>query len=129
MIFLANIYDPTDGVGDIEHSGLPLPAWRDGKAILGACNEAIERVARKHKATVRLVDIRGAFLGHGIHASERSNPYYHKDDPSYWYFDNLEDPNDIGYDAIRRLFLKEMAAALGSGGIPGAAVDADAAGK
>ncbi len=26
----------------------------------------------------------------------------------YWYYTNLEDPNERGYDAIRRLFLLEM---------------------
>jgi hypothetical protein len=32
----------------------------------------------------------------------------------YWYATNLEDPNDRGYDAIRRLFLIEMAKEAGS---------------
>ncbi len=27
----------------------------------------------------------------------------------HWYYTNLEDPNERGYDAIRRLFLIEMA--------------------
>jgi len=112
QIFLANIYDPTDGVGDIENCGLPLPRWPDGRAILEECNDAIARTAAKHKNTVHLVDIHAAFLGHGIHCTDRRNPYYHAADPSYWYFENLEDPNEIGYEAIRRLFLKEMAAVL-----------------
>ena len=38
--------------------------------------------------------------------------YYHADDPSYWFYANFEDPNDRGYDAIRRIFLNEMAAVL-----------------
>ena len=29
--------------------------------------------------------------------------------PHYWYAENLEDPNVRGYDAIRRLFLIEIA--------------------
>src|SRR6266446_287887 len=40
-IFLANIYDPTDGVGDIERAG--LPAWKDGGKILDAYNDIIRR--------------------------------------------------------------------------------------
>ena len=32
--------------------------------------------------------------------------------PHYWYFNNLEDSNDRGYDAIRRLFLNEMVKVL-----------------
>jgi len=35
-------------------------------------------------------------------------PTYDSDDPYYWYGSNLEDPNDRGYDAIRRLFLIEV---------------------
>jgi hypothetical protein len=49
-----------------------------------------------------------AFLGHGIHCSEKSGKHYRPEDPHYWYFFNLEDPNDRGYDAIRRLFLLEI---------------------
>ena len=30
-------------------------------------------------------------------------------DPHYWYYTNLEDPIERGYDAIRRLLLIEMA--------------------
>jgi hypothetical protein len=110
-IFLANIYDPTDGVGDIENCGLPLPRWPDGVKILTEMNAAIERTAAARK-NVRLVDIRAAFLGHGIHCRDKGNAYYHPDDPSYWYYDNLEDPNEIGYDAIRRLFLAKIAETL-----------------
>jgi len=33
-------------------------------------------------------------------------------DPHCWYYTNLEDPNGRGYDALRRLFLIEMATAL-----------------
>jgi hypothetical protein len=43
-----------------------------------------------------------------MHCRDRSNPAFHPQDPTYWYFFNLEDPNLRGYDAIRRLFLAEM---------------------
>ncbi len=29
-------------------------------------------------------------------------------DPYYWFYDNVEDPNDRGYDAIRRAFLNTI---------------------
>jgi lysophospholipase L1-like esterase len=108
-IFLANIYDPTDGVGDIERAG--LPAWKDGLAVLAAYNDVIARAAKADKS-VHLVDIRAAFLGHGIHCTQFWRSTYRSHDPHYWYFENLEDPNDRGYDAIRRLFLLEMSKAL-----------------
>jgi len=111
-IFLANIYDPTDGVGDIENAG--LPPWPDGLAILDAYNTTLARCAQKH-AAVHLVNIHDEFLGHGIHCREFWAKHYDAADPGYWYYENLEDPNDRGYDAIRRLFLIEMAKVAGAG--------------
>jgi lysophospholipase L1-like esterase len=113
-IFLANIYDPTDDVGDLEHAHLALPAWPDGVKILPLFNGLIADTCHNY-TNVHLVDIHAALLGHGIHCGDRSNAYYHKDDPHYWYFENLEDPNDRGYDAIRRLFLVEMSKVFANG--------------
>jgi hypothetical protein len=107
-IFLANIYDPTDGVGDIENADVPLPPWPDGLKALGLFNKAIAD-ACSARERVHLVDIHRLFLGHGLHCRDKDNPHYREDDPHYWYFANLEDPNDRGYDAIRRAFLREMA--------------------
>ena len=50
-----------------------------------------------------------AFLGHGAHCAEPWREHYDSEDPHYWYYANIEDPNDRGYDAIRRLFFLEMA--------------------
>jgi hypothetical protein len=112
-VFLANIYDPTDGVGDIQHANLALPVWPDGVRVLPLFNDVISETCGSYP-NVHLVDFRSAFLGHGIHCSDSRNAYYRKDDPHYWYFDNLEDPNDRGYDAIRRLFLIEMCKVFGA---------------
>ena len=108
-IFLANIYDPTDGIGDTINAG--LPRWPDGLRIHAAYNQVIAVVA-KRRDNVFLVDMRGEFLGHGIHSRQFWQPFYQPKDPGYWYFDNLEDPNDRGYDALRRLFLDEMSRTL-----------------
>ncbi len=104
-IFLADIYDPTDGVGDISRAG--LPAWPDGMKVLAAYNDAIRACAKKH-TSVHLVGFHDAFLGHGIHCRQPWAKHYDRKDPHYWYYTNLEDPNERGYDAIRRLFLIEM---------------------
>jgi lysophospholipase L1-like esterase len=104
-LFIADIFDPTDGVGDIENAG--LPRWPEGEAILQACNEAIHRSASRFPQ-VHVVPVHDAFLGHGIHCAQRWGKHYRSEDPHYWYYDNLEDPNDRGYDAIRRLFLLEI---------------------
>ena len=108
-LFIGNIYDPTDGDGDIQHSGLPV--WVDGLKVLHAYNDAIARFAERHP-DVTLIDVRSEFLGHGIHCTHFWHQYYQKTAPFYWYWENLEDPNDQGYDAIRRLFLVEMSRVL-----------------
>lgn len=99
-IFLANIYDPTDGAGEIPG----MPAWKDGLAVLAAYNDVIARCAAA-RPNVHLVDIHAAFRGHGIAAWDR------------WYYGNVEDPNERGYDALRRVFLIEMARHLTAGAV------------
>ena len=105
-IFLADIFDPTDGLGDAERAG--LPAWPEAAAVLAAYNEVIQRAAAAHPQ-VHIVPVREAFLGHGIHCAQFWRGHYDGRDPHYWFYDNLEDPNERGYDVIRRLFLNEMA--------------------
>jgi hypothetical protein len=113
VVMLATIYEPTDDVGDIENAG-PLfwmPKWPDGRPIHGGFNDAIKDCASAH-AHVHLVDVYRVMLGHGIHCRDRTNPHYDADDPSYWFYSNLEDPNRRGYDAIRRVFLNAIIDAL-----------------
>lgn len=104
-IFLANIYDPSDGEGDPTAAG--LPPWPEMLEILSAYNGAIAECAANHD-NVWLVDIHGAFLGHGVNCTKPWSRHYDKPDPHYWYYENLEDPNERGYDAIRRLYLLTM---------------------
>lgn len=104
-IFLANIFDPTDGLGDAERAG--LPPWKDSMQILDAYNAVIRRAAESH-SNVHVVDIHSAFLGHGIHCTQFWRAHFDWRDPHYWFYVNLEDPNERGYDVIRRLFLIEI---------------------
>jgi len=110
-IFLANIYDPTDAVGDARH--MTLPPWKDGLRIHRAYNEVIARCAAD-RPFVHLVNIHDPFLGHGIYCRQWWRRHYRRHDPTYWYCTIFEDPNNRGYDAIRRLFLLEMARVLPS---------------
>ena len=104
-IFLANIYDPSDGVGSF--APVMLPAWPEGLKVHAAMNAAIERCASTYDY-VHLVNIHEPLLGHGIYSRQFWRDNYKSDDPHYWYYDNLEDPNDRGYDAIRRIMLNEI---------------------
>jgi lysophospholipase L1-like esterase len=107
-IFLANIFDPTDGLGDAERAG--LPPWKEAMGILAGYNAVIQHAAGKNHH-VHIVNIHDAFLGHGIHCAQIWQAHFDPHDPHYWYFYNLEDPNERGYDVIRRLFLLEIAKA------------------
>lgn len=104
-IYLADIYDPTDGVGDAP--SVYLPDWPDGLAIHARYNQAINECAAT-RSFVHVVPLHQAFLGHGSHCRQFWRSTYDSSDPYYWYFDNVEDPNDRGYDAIRRIFLNEI---------------------
>ena len=108
-IFIADIFDPTDGKGDIQRAG--LPEWRDGSKLLAAYNKIIHQAGQKY-SHVHVVPLHDAFLGHGIHCAQFWSSHYDWNDPHYWYYINLEDPNERGYDAIRRLFLIEIEKAL-----------------
>jgi len=107
QIFLANIYDPTDATGNTSAWLTGLPPWPDAERILLAYNATLSKFVDKYKY-VHLVDIHKPFLGHGIHCRKFWIKHYHSDDPTYWFYLNIEDPSERGYDAIRRLFLNEM---------------------
>jgi lysophospholipase L1-like esterase len=104
-IYLADIYDPTDGVGDAP--SIFLPPWPDGLAIHAEYNQII-RESCQQRDNVFHVPMYEAFLGHGSHCRQFWRPHYDRSDPYYWFHENVEDPNDRGYDAIRRLFLLEF---------------------
>ena len=104
-IFFANIYDPTDGVGDPQT--MMMHRWPACVKTLALANEKIAELCGQYP-NVHLVDIHGPFLGHGIHCDEWWRKHYRKNDPHFWYAPILEDPNLRGHDAIRRIFLLKM---------------------
>jgi len=105
VIFLADIYDPTDDVGDA--ASAMLPSWCDGVKILAEYNAILRESAIQYDNVIA-VPLHAAFLGHGTHCTQFWRKYYRSDDPSYWFGYNLEDPNVRGFDAIRRIFLIEI---------------------
>jgi hypothetical protein len=99
-MYVATIYDPSDGTGAMKHTG--LPRWGDAVRILAAYNEQIQKLGQRHK-NVHVIEVHRAFLGHGLHAQHWWETHYDPADPHCWLAANIEDPNDRGYDAIRRL--------------------------
>lgn len=104
-IYLADIYDPTDGVGDAP--SVFLPDWPDGLAIHSAYNRILRQAANARE-NVFHVPLYQSFLGHGSHCRQFWRGTYDANDPYYWYYTNIEDPNNRGYDALRRVFLLEI---------------------
>jgi hypothetical protein len=107
-VFLADIYDPTDEVGDA--LSVYLPTWPDGLKIHREYNQIIHQCAAQ-RDNVYLVELYAAFLGHGSHCRQFWRSHYRPQAPYYWFWENIEDPNDRGHDAIRRLYLNTMARA------------------
>ncbi len=110
-IFLANLYDPTDGLSDPQNFG--LPRWSDSIKVLAEMNRRIAELCTEF-ANVHCVDIHSPFMGHGIHCRDWWRKCYRRQDPTWWYSPNLEDPNVRGHDAIRRCFLQQIIQAIAS---------------
>jgi lysophospholipase L1-like esterase len=90
MILVANVYDPTDGTGDLEGTRIRPQEMR----WLGDCNAGVERLCRQRGA--RLIDLHRHFAGHG-----RSAPAAKR-----WYWTgSLIEPGMTGASEIRRLWL------------------------
>jgi hypothetical protein len=106
VIFLANVYEPSDGVGQYDDCfyGLNLVEVLES---LDYINEAT--LAQAKERNVAWIDMRGHFLGHGFYAEDTENPYHHPDDPSVWFDDDCIHPNDRGHHEIRRLMWYALA--------------------
>ena len=84
-----------------------LPLTPRAKKVLALANCKISELCKTYP-NVHLIDIHSEFLGHGIHCDELWRRHYRKDDPHFWFYYNLEDPNRRGFDAIRRLYMQSM---------------------
>lgn len=104
-VLFANIYDPTDDVGQADACfggfdvGFMRPHLRDANARM---REAAER----HQ--VGMIDMYGAFQGHGMYAADANNKHHDSGDPTIWYTSDCIHPNDRGHHEIRRHFLAAL---------------------
>lgn len=104
-VFLTNVYEPSDGVGQ---SPCFLGYDYSGRlAALASYNTDLQALGDTHGATV--VDLHGHFLGHGRHHDDPENPYYDAADPTLWFAPDCIHPNDPGHHQVRRLFLGAVA--------------------
>jgi len=93
LLLVANVYDPTDGTGDLEGHRLRPQEMR----WLRDYNAGVGRLGAARGG--RLIDVHGHFAGHG-----RSAP-----DAERWYWTgSLIEPGVVGASEIRRLWLAAL---------------------
>jgi hypothetical protein len=114
LVVVANVYDPSDGVGDLADLAgtvFPVPDAATevtpelALSVLASFNTAITEESSAINATV--ADVHSAFLGHGLHYDETDTPHYDAEDPTLW-FRGFIDPNLRGAHEIRRVFWKTL---------------------
>lgn len=107
-IFVASIYDPSDGedhasgcLFDVEFPGISeaIDVWHARYEALSA------------ELGFTVVDATSHFRGHGWNYANPQNPFYDEDDPSLWFSDCIH-PNDRGHHELRRLFRAAIDEAL-----------------
>jgi hypothetical protein len=104
-IYMANVYDPTDGVGQVGNCffGMDLTSlW----SYFDDANVAFRAVAEARG--VGLVDMHGHFLGHGYYYDDSSSEHYSADDPNLWFDSDCIHPNNAGHHELRRLFYSSI---------------------
>jgi acyl-CoA thioesterase I len=104
VLLVANVYDPTDGSGDLgDHRVHPAATIADGwlqaheMRWLRDYNAGVDRLCGQRGA--RLIDVHGHFAGHG-----RSAPAAER-----WYWSgSLIEPGVVGASELRRLWLTAL---------------------
>ena len=104
-LLMANVYEPTDAVGQVDgcfyglNISFLLPSLLDANTQLRGLAE---------EAGFSVLDMRGTFLGHGFHYSDPTSPHYNEDDPSLWLANGCTHPNPRGHHEIRAMFWRAI---------------------
>ncbi len=114
LVAVANLYDPSDGVGDLAELVTQLFPFEGADAItpelaltiIDGFNAAIAAEAEEHGAV--LVDLHTPFLGHGLHWDDEDNPHHDPADATPW-LQGVIDPQLRGAHEIRRAFFNTLA--------------------
>ncbi len=99
-IYLTNVYEPTDGVGQWGGCFWGMD-FSDRLPVLYAGEEDL--YAMGERLGVAVIDLRGHFMGHGFHHRDTALEAHHPDDPTLWFAGDCIHPNDRGHHEIRRL--------------------------
>jgi hypothetical protein len=96
VVLEANIYDPSDGMGNFMSGGggcpkFNAPASEDGM-VFGAWNDLIASAVTDHMADDNLLDLHSLFQGHGFNGNDN------------WFYTDCLHPNQKGHEQLRRSF-------------------------
>ena len=104
-VLMANVYEPTDAVGQVDGCFYGLDISFLLPSLLDA-NTQLRGLAEEMGFSV--LDMRGTFLGHGFHYSDSTTPHYNEDDPSLWLANSCIHPNLRGHHEIRAMFWRAI---------------------
>ena len=104
-VLMANVYEPTDAVGQVDNCFYGLNISSLLPSLLDA-NTQFRGLAEE--AGFSVLDMRGTFLGHGFNYSDPTTPYYNEDDPSLWLSNDCIHPNPRGHHEIRAMFWRAI---------------------
>ncbi|MBU0730469.1 MAG: SGNH/GDSL hydrolase family protein [Proteobacteria bacterium] len=106
IIFLLNIYDPTDGLG-FDFTRNEFLSRSNNLKMYFLLNQLNTKLAVfSAKNNLQLIDIHSHFLGHGLSAVKYKdiNPFYDPGNDTFWYHPQvIIDVNGLGAHEIRKL--------------------------
>jgi lysophospholipase L1-like esterase len=96
VILEANIYDPSDGMGNFTSGGGGCPKFNapasEDAMVFGAWNDLIAAAVTDHMANDNLLDLHALFQGHGFNGNDN------------WFYTDCLHPNQKGHEQLRRAF-------------------------
>jgi lysophospholipase L1-like esterase len=95
-ILEANVYDPSDGMGDFMSGGGGCPKFNvsgsQDTMVFGAWNDLISAAVSDHSMNATMLDLHALFQGHGFNGMDN------------WFYSDCIHPNTKGYEQLRRAF-------------------------
>lgn len=106
-VVMANVYEFTDGTGDLPScpgagfAGFDQP-WPEGRDVFLRMNEGIMRTAVE--TGTDMIFLLETFCGHGFHAGEPDNECFRGEDAETWFDFTCIHPTATGHEQIANLF-------------------------